>query len=338
MCTSIIKGLAALGIGMTATLLLGAASPSAGVGVAQGTGMQATETQATGTQSSDRDTLVRENGQKMTGTSPGSDSNVPTTPAAGTEAAAPAAQGSHNSWHDEEAALFRLEFRKAMQRAKSDLTERETQHTSDVREIERAAAEEEHELDVLRWIRQGAIAYDAKDLPMALENLRQADLLQPRSGTLLSLLSLAYGDMGYSGKALECAQRAISQEPDGYLPLLVLGISHAHLNEFEQAIAALRAAASLEPLQRDSHFFLAECFDAMQQNDEAEKHRKLYRELEKETAPPMDTQEQSLPFGEEAQQTPPEAREQDLPSIVPPAGSETKGYPREPVRIKMQEI
>ena len=241
MRTSIIKELAALGIGMTATLLLGAASPDAGGGVAQGTGMQATETQATGTQSFDRDTLVRENGQKMTGTSPGSDPNAPTTPAAETEVAAPATQGSHNPWHDEEAALFRLEFRKAMQRAKSDLTERETQHTSDMREIERAAAKEEHELDVLRWIRQGATAYDAKDLPMALENLRQADLLQPRSGTLLSLLSLAYGDMGYSGKALECAQRAISQEPDGYLPLLVLGISHAHLNEFEQAIAALRA-------------------------------------------------------------------------------------------------
>ena len=156
------------------------------------------------------------------------------------------------------------------------------------------AAEEEHILSLLAWIRQGRDAYAAHNIPMALENLRQVEQRHPVSGKLMSLLSLAYGEMGYYNKALECAQNAAAQEPEEYLAQLALGISNAHLGDYDKAIAAFQAAAALEPQNKETRFFLAECSQAMKQSPEAEKHRKMYQQLDKGTATPKESDAETI--------------------------------------------
>lgn len=198
--------------------------------------------------------------------------------ATGTESSLPTDKKEQNPWRDREDALLLQELEKTVQQTESSLTEREQHHSPVIREIERMAAEEEHILSLLAWIRQGRDAYAAHNIPMALENLRQVEQRHPVSGKLMSLLSLAYGEMGYYNKALECAQNAAAQEPEEYLAQLALGISNAHLGDYDKAIAAFQAAAALEPQNKETRFFLAECSQAMKPDPKAEKQRKMYQE------------------------------------------------------------
>ena len=229
--------------------------------------------------------------------------------ATGTESSLPTDKKEQNPWCDREDTLLLQELEKTVQQTESALAEREQSHSPVIREIERMAAEEEHNLSLLTWIQQGRDAYASHNIPMALENLRQVEQRHPVSEKLMSLLSLAYAEMGYYNKALECAQNAAAQEPEEYLAQLALGISNAHLGNYDKAIAAFQAAAALEPQSKEPHFFLAECFRATNQEPEAEKQQK------------MDT----LP--------------KDVPDAKPaPEETMPKSTQTEPIRLQMQEL
>jgi|GEM_PF-6611292 len=252
----IIKVMAALSLGAVITLISGAAGPARNFAAVPEVKLQ---TEAASSFDAEDIPQISKQGDVSTAT--------------GTESSLPTDKKEQNPWRDREDALLLHELEKTKQQTENSLAEREQHHSPAIREIERMAAEEEHILSLLAWIHQGRDAYAAHNIPMALENLRQVEQRHPVSGKLMSLLSLAYGEMGYYNKALECAQNAAALEPEEYLAQLALGISNAHLGNYDKAIAAFQAAAALEPQNKEPHFFLAECSQAMKPDPEAEKKR-----------------------------------------------------------------
>jgi len=273
----------------------------------------------------------------------------------GTDVGVPVANESRRRWQDWEAAMIRRELWKAEQQGRQSLTERES-HPPDILEVERAARAEEHVLTVLRWIRQGVDAYAVKDIPMALENLRQAEQVHPQFGKLMGLISLVYGEMGYYTKSLECAQEAVRQEPYDALTQLAMGLAYAHLEDYEKAIASLQETLAREPGVPEAHFILASCYEAQGNLDAAANHRKMYESLSEASedvmqpesvqepaghpSMPMEEKKQE-PVGEAAPHTPPAPAEIAPKHEAGPASecdSDSSAQPRESIRLKMEEI
>ena len=254
-------------------------------------------------------------------------------------------QKGQDPLRDREGTLLLHELQKAMQQTKSTPTNLEQYPSLPIPGIKQTATEEERILSILTWIRQGRDPYAANNIAMALGNLHQAERQHPIPGKLMGLLSLAYGEMGYYSKALECARNAAAQEPKEYWAQLALGISNAQLGNYENAITALQAAAALEPQNKEPHFFLAECFLAMKQSPEAEKHQKLYQELDAKSAVSEESNAKinQSPIAE----TPRESTQKDLtedvpitkePSVPKPEETMPGSTQKEPVRLQMQEL
>ncbi len=132
------------------------------------------------------------------------------------------------------------------------------------RDILRARPESAPALHLL-----GVVAYQAGNLPVAIELLRRATAADETVALYHCNLGEMFRLAGQSEAALESGRRALALNPDMPQALNNLGIVYYEHDEFEEAAAHYRRAIALAPDYAEAYSNLGNALRALKQYDEA---------------------------------------------------------------------